>query len=256
LWKLDREDYKEQTKEVAEFLNRFIWPIRPRYISVYNEPNDADFWYGEVDPEEYARILDYTIAAFKEVSEDYFMLNGAFNISAATTNSTLDAFEYMKRMDAEIAGIFAQLDGWASHSYPQPNFSGSPEHEGRWSIKAYEKELEFLKNELDVNKELPVFITETGWAHAEGEIYNSSYFPVETIAEYMVNAYEKVWLKDDRVRAVTPFTVRYNPPYDHFSWVNKDKVPYLHYAKVRELEKEKGEPPALLPANISFGDCE
>lgn len=256
LWKLDKDSYKEQTEEVAEFLNRFVWPIKQRYISVYNEPNDADFWYGEVNPEEYAKILDYTINTFKRTNRDYFMLNGAFNISASKGYSTMDAFEYMKRMDEEIPGIFSKLDGWASHPYPQPNFSGSPQNEGRWSIKAYEKELEFLRNDLDIQKDLPVFITETGWAHAEGQNYNSSYFTVDEIADYFEEAYKEVWLKDERVRAVTPFTIRYNPPYDHFSWINEDKVPYRHYEKVQEMEKEKGDPPKINPASVSFGECE
>jgi hypothetical protein len=251
LWAVDPSNYKDQTKEAAKFLDRFIWPIKERYISVYNEPNDSKFWYGRVDPFEYARILNYTVDTFKEQNTSFFMINGALNTSAPTDSNHMDAFKYMYYMNQEVMGIFNKLDGWASHSYPQPNFSGDPNDFGRWSIRAYEDELEFLKNKFGVTKELPVFITETGWAHAEGELYNASYLPVNTVAKYFKKAYEDVWLKDVRVRAVTPFTIWYDPPFDHFSWVNKDNVPYKHYEVIKRMRKVKGTPKKLTKASFS-----
>lgn len=266
---VDRSDYKKETKDAAEFLNSFVWPIKDRYISVYNEPNDAKFWYGIVDPEEYARILDFTIQTFKSQNDNFFMLNGALNVSAPNTGITscgdlpdvsceayMDAFTYMSKMDASVPGIFSKLDGWASHSYPQPNFSGDPYDKGRWSIRAYEQELTYLKENLGVEKELPVFITETGWAHAEGENYNTSYYDVATISKFFKDAYEDVWLPDDRVVAVTPFTIKFDPPFDHFSWVNKDNIPYKHYEVVKNMNKVKGEPQMLIQDSVSGVTCE
>lgn len=255
LWNLDLDDYKEETKDAAEFLNKFIWPIKYRYVSVYNEPNDDKFWYGDADPKEYAKILDYTIRTFKEVNSDFMILNGAFNISSSTDKENIDAFDFMTDMNKNVPGIFEKLDGWASHPYPQPNFSGSPYSTGRWSIKAYEEELKFLKDELGVKKDLPVFITETGWAHAEGESYNASFPPVAKVAEYLKIAYEEVWLKDSRVRAVMPFTIRYDPPFDHFSWINKDKVPYFHYDVIKEMDKVKGMPPVISTGDVDIYNC-
>ncbi len=256
LWDVDLNKYQKQTKDSAEFLNTFVWPIKYRYITVYNEPNDSKFWYGNVNPEEYAKVLDYTINAYKKVNPDYFMISGAFNASAPNDKNNMDEFTFMWKMHQKYPGIFNKLDGWASHPYPQPNFSGSPNDTGRWSIRAYEDELEYLKNYLGVTKVLPVFITETGWAHAEGSDYNASYLPVETVANYFKIAYEQVWLKDDRVRAVTPFTVRYDPPFDHFSWINSDGVGYKHYEVVKSMSKVKGEPPALKSKFIEVGGCE
>ncbi|EKE00207.1 MAG: hypothetical protein ACD_22C00076G0003 [uncultured bacterium] len=256
LWDLDVANYKEDTKGAAEFLNEFVWPIRQRYISVYNEPNDAKFWKGKVDPAEYARILKFTMAAFRDESLDFFMLNGALNASASDFGDTMDSDKFMTLMNQEIPGIFNDLDGWATHSYPQPNFSGSVSATGRWSIKAYDYELNLLRDQFDIQKDLPVFITETGWAHAEGENYNSSYLPVKTVGERFKQAYEDVWLKDDRVMAVMPFTVRYDPPFDHFSWVNADNVPYEHYDVVKSMKKVKGNPAKLeLGDEVSLG-CE
>lgn len=256
LWDVDTSSFKEQTKGAAEFLNGFLWPIKYRYISVYNETNDSKFWYGKVDPEEYAEILDYTIKAFKSKNQDFFMMNGALNVTAGTDGLNMDAFLYMKKMNEKVDGIFEKLDGWASHPYPQPNFAGSPKTEGRWGIRAYDDELKFLKDELGVKKDLPVFITETGWAHAEGENYNASYLPVKTVAEYFKTAYKDYWLKDDRVRAVIPFTVRYDAPFDHFSWVNADNVPYYHYDVIKDMEKVKGEPPSLEKSLMKVDNCE
>lgn len=248
------EDYESQTLEAAEFLNTFVWPVKQRFISVYNEPNDAKFWHGYVDPAEYAEILSYTIDAFGKVHEDFYMLNGALNISASDGDGYMDALEFMKRMDDAEPGVFSKLDGWASHPYPQPNFSGDPYTKGRWGIRAYEVELEFLKSELNVSKELPVFLTETGWAHAEGDSYNPSFLPVSHVGENFVRAYKDIWLQDDRVVAVMPFTIRYNPPYDHFSWVNHDNVPYSHFDVVKDLEKVSGEPQVLIEAVVE-GTC-
>lgn len=256
LWNVDVEDYKKETKNAAEFLNHFLWPIRYKFISVYNEPNDNNFWFGKADPKQYAKILDYTIKTFKENNEDFYIMNGAMNISAGDTREHIDAFDFMKQMDESVPGIFNKLDAWASHPYPQPNFSGSPYDTGRMSIKAYETELDYLKNTLHVTKDLPVFITETGWAHAEGQDYNSSYLPDKQVAENYKIAFEDVWLKDDRVRAVMPFTVIYDPPFDHFSWVNRDKVPYLHYDVIKALKKVSGEPPALETGGITSPNCE
>ena len=199
--------------------------------------------------------MDYTIGVFKEENPDFFMMNGAFNVTAPSDDNHMDSLEYMRRMEVAEPGIFKKLDGWASHSYPQPNFSGDPYNEGRWSIKAYETELSYLKKVLKIGKDLPVFLTETGWAHAEGADYNSSYLPVDTVSEYFEKAYEDVWLKDKRIRAVMPFTIKYDPPFDHFSWLNADNVPYKHFDVIRDMKKEVGKPPVLVVNKIKVGGC-
>ena len=76
------------------------------------------------------------------------------------------------------------------------------------------------------------------------------------IANYFKIAFEEFWLKDSRVRAVMPFTIRYNPPFDHFSWVNSDNVPYVHYDVVKGIKKVKGEPPLLAKGQFEVKSCE
>jgi len=243
LYDIQTDTYKEDTQKAAKFLNSFVWPVRERYISVYNEPNDARFWKGDLNPGQYADVLDYTIGAFKQENISFFMLNGALNASLPNNSSQgyMSAENFIKELNKHEPGIFEKLDGWASHSYPQPNFSGSPSATGWWSIKAYEEELRVLR-ELGVKKELPVFITETGWMHAEGDSYSGGYVTSKKVGEYFKDAYENVWLKDNRVRAVTPFTIYYEPPHDHFAWVDKELKPYEQYDIVKSIKKTAGTP--------------
>ena len=256
LWDVDPEYYEDQTEDAAEFLNSFMWPIKERYISVYNEPNDDKFWKEKADPAEYARVLNHTIDTFRKENPSFFILNGALNISAGSGDGYIDAFDFMRAMDKEVPGIFNKLDGWASHSYPQPNFSGSPHAGGRNSIRAYEEELDFLKNEFGVYKDLPVFITETGRAHAEGLNYNASFYSADRVAEFFRVAYREYWLLDDRVWAVTPFTILYKPPFDHFSWINTDSVPYEQYEVVKSIKKVSGTPRFLVEKKVKMRKCE
>ena len=237
---------REQTKEGADFLNSLKWPIKNRYISVYNEPNDANFWKGKIDPQGYARILDDTIIFFKNTNPAFFIMNGAFNSSARTGVGHLDTREYMRQMNNEVPGIFEKLDGWASHPYPQPNFSGSPKSTGRDSIQAYKWELDILRNDFGIDSNrMPVFITETGWAHQEGSEERSDYLDKYKTADFIREAFEKVWLPDKNIVAITPFTIFYEPPHDHFSWVDNDLKPYPQFLAVKDIKKVKGKPPIV-----------
>ena len=249
LWDLSEDDEEGQLKECAQFLNSLNWPIKNRYISVFNEPNDSEFWKGKADPLEYAEILDKPISVFKDQSEDFFMLNGAFNSSARTGGGYIDEKNFLLAMDNAVPGIFGRLDGWASHPYPQPEFRGSPYSEGRDSIKAYEWELDLL-DELFGVRNLPVFITETGWAHSEGESYNDNFLSQDIVASYFVRAFTEIWGPDTRVVAVTPFTIRYDPPFDHFSWIDVDEDFYPQFRAVQSLPKIEGKPPFLIKKEV------
>jgi len=247
LWDLseDPKDAIRDTKKSAKFLNSLNWPIKKRYVSVYNEVNDERFWRGGLDPKEYARVLNYTIDIYKYENKDFFMLNGAFNASARNGSGYISEDEYLRQMNEEVGGIFKKLDGWASHPYPHINgYLGLPTDTGRDSVRAYEWELNILDNEYGV-KNLPVFITEAGWPHAEGENYNSSYVNEDTAAEYLKYAFEKVWLPDDRVVAITPFTIRYDEPFDHFSFIKKDGSTYKVFDVLKDMPKQAGIPPVI-----------
>ena len=82
----------------------------------------------------------------------------------------------MDQMEIAVPGIFTKLDGWASHSYPNPGFSSSPLKLGQKGISGYKWELERIAGYLD-GKDLGVFITETGWRR-------SNFLSDETISNY------------------------------------------------------------------------
>lgn len=256
LWDVSLENYKEETEKAAKFLNKFQWPIKKKYLSAYNETNDARFWKSKLDPEGYARVLNYTIKIFKDLDTDFFVMNGAFNTTAPTSAGYLDQIEYMKRMNNSVPGIFSKLDGWASHPYPQPGFVGKPEDLGRSSIRAYEWELGLLSSQFGIDSsKLPVFITETGWPHKEGDSFNQTFYSAEEVASFFKRSFEDVWLKDERVVAITPFTVYYDPPFDHFSWVRKDGYPYPQYETVKSLKKVAGKPPIIKKVEKEVISC-
>lgn len=245
---------EEQTTRVAVFLNALPWPIKKRYISVYNEPNDSRFWWGRANAKEYAEVLDLTIRTFKNFSPDFLVMNGAFNASARSGGGYIDERQFLWQMNQAVQGIFHRLDGWASHPYPQPNFAGSVNDYGRDSIRAYEWELEILRLNFGVEN-LPVFITETGWAHAEGKNYNPDFLTEKEVAENIRQAFEKVWLPDEKVVAVTPFTINYPAPFDHFAWVSADGQPFAQYEMVKGLAKMAGQPPYRVVETKIRLDC-
>jgi hypothetical protein len=160
--------------------------------------------------------------------------------AAATTGiGTLDEQVFLERVNAEDPEVLSLFDGWTSHSYPNPGFSGSPYETGRLSIRGWEWELAFLK-ELGIENDFPVFITETGWT-TKGKNQ-------KRVSEYYTEAYKNAW-NDPRIVAVTPFVLTYlSAPFDMFSWKNPKTNTYLpHYEAVKGIEKIKGEPEKATP---------
>lgn len=202
----------------AEFLDKLRWPTKNRYVVIYNEPNHATEWGNSVDAKHYARILDKTIAALKQRSADFFVMNAGFDASAPQKIPAYqDQLSFMRQMNEEVPGIFERLDGWSSHSYPNPAFKGSPTASGRTTIRGYQWEMDILKD-FGVNRDLPIFITETGWKRAEGKTYDPSLPDADTVAEYYKHAYENAW-NDPQIAAVTPFLLNYqDEPFDNFSF--------------------------------------
>ncbi len=217
----------------ADFLNSLNWVTTNRYIVLFNEPNHAKEWGGDINPTEYVEILKTYRDELKRKSEDFFILPAGFDASAPNGIDTMDEDTFLYNMNSTIPGIFNELDGWTSHSYPNPNFSASPVSSGRGSVKTYEWELQTLKK-YGLSKDLPIFITETGWT-------NSSLTP-ETIASHFRFAFANVW-NDPQIIAVTPFILNYPQfPFEVFSWKNTDGTFQNQYFEVIEIAKIKGTP--------------
>lgn len=228
---------KEDIEEWLNFLNNLHWVVKNRYIILFNEPNHATEWGGGVDAKNFAEVVATFAAKLKESNKDYFIMMGGLDLSAPSQKPRYeDAEIFFREVVGEIGSdAFNQLfDGLSSHSYPNPEFSSSPQKVGRKSIVGYEWELSLLRG-LGI-KNLPVFITETGW--------NGDLISRFRIAEYFSYAYQNIWLPDDRVFAVTPFILNYQAePFLKFSWIKKDLGdPYPEYVTVSNLSKKEGMP--------------
>ncbi len=213
-----KRPYEGEEIAWADFLDRLVWPTKNRYVIIYNEPNHANEWGNAVDAKDYAKVLDKTIAALKSKNSDFFVLNAGLDASAPPRAPRYeDQLTFMQLMNEAVPGIFEKLDGWSSHSYPNPEFAGSPDDSGRGTVRTHLWEMEQLKK-LGVKKDLPIFITETGWRHAEGINYDSRLPNTETVAGYYKKAFENAW-NYSRIVAVTPFLLNYQEaPFDHFSF--------------------------------------
>src|SRR3989344_5836360 len=140
-----KRPYEGEEIAWADFLDSLSWPVKNRYITIYNEPNHSKEWGGAVDARSYARVLNKTIDALKNKNSDFFVLNAGLDASAQEQlpNYSEEA-TFLKEMQSEIPGIFDKLDGWVSHSYPNPGFAGSPEDEGRGTVGTWFWGLQYL----------------------------------------------------------------------------------------------------------------
>ncbi|MFW5703533.1 MAG: hypothetical protein ACOCXQ_01750 [Patescibacteria group bacterium] len=228
----------EDADEWADFLNALVWPVKNRYVMLFNEPNHAQEWGGAADPYHYAEVAEAHARALKDRSSDFqIMLAGLDAAAPSQPPRYMDSGNYLRVVIDEMgADTYEELvDAHASHSYPNPGFVGPPNASGKGTVRSYEYELDLIRD-AGVEEELPVFITETGWdADAIGR---------ERTAEYFRRVYEEVWLPDDRIRAVTPFILNYQgEPFLKFSW-RKFESDEFHpqFFAVRDLPKQFGSP--------------
>jgi len=226
----------------ADFLDSLNWPTKNRYVIIYNEPNHAQEWGNYVDARSYAKILDQTITALKSKNSDFFVLNAGFD---ASTPQELPNYQeessFLQQMNEEVPGIFEKLDGWVSHSYPNPDFVGSPDASGKGTVRTYLWELSLLRS-MGVNKALPVFITETGWKHAEGIVYDVRLPKADAVSNYYTTAFLSAW-NHPQIVAVTPFLLSYQEtPFDHFSFKTTSPDFYPQFQAILNLPKILGKP--------------
>ncbi len=263
-WK--RPDEGEE-KVWADFLDSLNWPTKNRYVIIYNEPNHGREWGGSTDPAHYAQVLDKTITALKNKNPDFFVLNAG--LDASTPHQIPDYYDqvkYLQIMQQTVPGIFDKLDGWVSHSYPNPGFIGSPNASGRGTVRTWQWELDQLKA-LGSTKKLPIFITETGWQHSQGITENKKLPTPETVAKYLTIAFKEAW-NDSQIIAVTPFLLNYqDPPFVNFSFkkytgTNKPnqvlaaQYPeyHEHYQAVADLPKPAGKPLQVNQSQLVKGE--
>jgi len=220
-WKIPTRD---ETLKLLDFLNQLQWPTDERHLIVFNEVNHRQEWGGELEPEKYATILRFVSTWAKAQPDQYVVLPAAMDLAAPNGPTTMEAFTYLRRMQTHDSDIFAFVDYWNSHSYPNPGFSSSPERQTQDSLRGFQHELTYLKKVT--NRDYQVFITETGWA--------SNKATDRWLESYYFYALQHVW-SDPRVIAVTPFLLKGDPgPFKKFTFLDKNNQPTLHYTALQK----------------------
>jgi len=232
----------------VSFLNSLNWVVKNRYVVIANEPNHTKEWGGDINPSEYAVYLRLLSEKLKANSSDFFILPAGLDFSAKNTKETMDASIFMKKVLESDPEFFNYIDGWTSHSYPNPGFIGSEKDSGRGTVGSFVWEIDYLKT-LGLEKELPVFITETGWQHQTSSEPKKG-IPIEKVGPKLIYSFENVW-NNPQVVAVTPFLLSYeDKPFDVFSWKNKDGTYYEFYNQIKEVKKTRGIPKRITSSQI------
>lgn len=218
--------------DFANFLNSLDWPTKNHYVVLFNEVNRGDEWGGSADASEYAQLVSYAVTVFKSLNTNFFLISSGMDNAAPNQGTTyIDEYEYLREMNQAVPGIFNQLDGVASHSYPNPGFSQPPDVLTSKSIDSFAYERTLLSGMT--SKKLPIFITETGWS--------ADAVDGATQVNYYKQALETVWSDPDIV-AILPFILRASGPFAKFSFFNQDGTPTLTYQYIQNLSKTKGTP--------------
>jgi hypothetical protein len=244
----------------TEFIAALSWPTQAHYVIVGNEPNHGSEWGGHPEPAAYAQFLIDVADALHVADPQVQILNAGFDPYTPHTGNYpfddgqfyMDAETFMDEMVAAYPKVFTRLDGWASHSYPMGPFTEGPWQQSYgvdWlndavnlhhiepppeiynrGVNGYEWEL--FKLSTYGSSPLPIFITETGWRHAESTdpaaLDNGRPLPeANVVAEYMDLALHgnngryphlpetgwTPWLSDHRVKAVVFFAFNGQPTF-------------------------------------------
>lgn len=235
-WTIPQES---DINEWVKFLDSLNWPIQNRYVILFNEPNHAKEWGGTINPSEYARIFSVFATNLKQASEDFFILPAGLDFSASSNGDSLDATDFLNEVVLTSPEFCTLIDGWTSHSYPNPGFVSSPTRQGRGSLAGFRWELDFLHN-LGCENDLPVFITETGWVHNQAG--DKIGLRPDVIGRYVQIAADSIW-QDSQIAAITPFIFQYlDYPFSQFGWQKPDNTLYEHGKAYLEVMKKKGHP--------------
>ncbi len=232
----------EEALPWAEFLDSLNWVTQNRYVILFNEPNHAKEYGGIIDPRDYAKIISSYSTTLKRQSSDFFILPAGLDASAPNSFNTMDEERFLRQMLIAEPDVFASIDGWTSHSYPNPGFKGGIKDNGRGSLRTYLWEKTLLKK-LGIERDIPIFITETGWPHLDELGYNNTYLSADYVATLVKLAAETIW-NDPQIVAITPFVLNYQTyPFSNFSWQipNTDKF-YPQYENYQNIAKVAGVP--------------
>lgn len=230
--KVWRKPTAEDVLDFANFLSSLTWPTKNKYIIVFNEVNRGDEWGGSPNPEEYAGLLLYASIVFKNKNQDFFIISAGLDNAAPNQRGLfINEYNYLQQMNQAQPTVFGSIDGLGSHSYPNPGFSQPPTSTLTTSILSFKYERDLVKTLS--GRELPIFITETGWS--------SDAISKSKIEAYYQEAFSSIW-NDSSIVAITPFLLRAGvPPFSKFSFISDNGTNQI-YDIVEKMQKVKGQP--------------
>ena len=211
---------------LANALAQLDWPQSEKHLILFNEPNHAAEWGGQIDPSSFADMTNFTLDWLVTDQNNYVLLPAAMDLAASNTGETAEAFWYWEKVLAKQPQILEKFSGWNSHSYPNPAFMGSAQATGKNSLVGYRHELNFLAKYSA--KDWPVYITETGWINK---------LPLWQLQNYYRYALKNVW-SDEKVVAVTPFVLAGSPgPFSGFSFISGNGEATPHWVALQQAMK-------------------
>lgn len=243
----DGLSYRAEGERIRRFFDAIAWRGETVLVTVANEPNRPDEWGGAPDPAQYARFLRDVADGLRRVQGvRVLVLNGAIDAYTPSQQGertySIDSERFLEGMIAEVPDIFERLDGWASHAYPlgpfgehpsqqlfkiddvrpdAPERPSPPPNTPNRGVNGYAWELWKLAS-LGVTRELPVYVTETGWRHRSSQAtpsLDAEYATVDDarFARYVALAYDGPpeepargwvpWNQDPRVRTAALFAL-------------------------------------------------
>jgi len=228
-----REPTPMDIVDFANFLNSLNWPTKNRYVIVFNEVNRGDEWGGSANPAEYAQLLSFAVTVFKSKSSDFFMISAGLDNAAPDLGTKyINEYTYLNLMNAAVPGIFNQLDGLSSHSYPNPGFSQPPDPNSPKGVASFTFERNAIKQMT--TKTLPIFITETGWS--------SEAVPDDTRVQYYQQTFNTIW-NDKDIVAITPFLLQAGAgPFEKFTFITASGALTKQYKLIQSMPKVRGVP--------------
>ncbi len=247
---LDYGSYAQSHANVVAGLPlREGWPI---WLEIHNEPNlcyewecDAgEGWLDQADiAAEYASLLRDVTGALHGLGDGRIkVINGGLapggvgscecgsdDYSGGYTSET-----FIASMRAAVPSVFADLDGFATHSYPSQG-------EGWGFFEAYEDcaaGLAYWQKEVVAAgvPSAPVLITETGWTVDDGACGSR-----DDVAQWTLQAWQNDWFPESQLEAVMPFQLQ-DAAWDSFAWVQTDNQPYAVFETIRDWRTGMGFP--------------
>lgn len=222
--------------DFANFLTDMPWPVKNRYIVMFNEPNHGKEWGNQVSPKDYAALIISAKDIFKSRSSDFFLISSGLDMSAPSNHQSLDALLFYKQMTKYSPSWYEAIDGLSVHAYPNPGFMASPFSKTRFGITSYRYETNLLRS-LGY-KPKPIFITETGF------LGKNDYYSISL---------SDIWLESNIV-AITPFVLFAGAgDFTSFSLLDTSHQPKISYRSLYEYPKIAGSPllNSLPPPNFT-----